>query len=357
MPCLLQDTCDEWNSVPVFQLVAGHEFRAKAGTKPVPDSPKVDEYSRSVDVCGDVPISSANGTITNIAIKTAHSSPSTPVQNAAKILTVLPVPLTAVIPYGGRNITTKKKNFNPTYCDCITFEQCISHLSSLEQKMHTEPRKRKKSATWKNNWLMRILFGPPQLERRYLEQREFIHTLSSTACQPLSDRLHGSMLYTVFKRLTGSSAQLSQGDHWKLIGFQGTDPATDFRGAGLLALLCLVFLVSELVQFDRIKRLFRLSIDPVQNFPFACVGINITSILLETLWEDRLNRLIHARRNVLDTFMLLYCALLFKLGDIWLEQKCTICDMHTTLKQLQQLINRNPEALLKWIESFEGNTN
>lgn len=31
------------------------------------------------------------------------------------------------------------------------------------------------------------------------------------------------------------------GEHWKVLGFQGTNPATDFRGMGLLGLLNLIY--------------------------------------------------------------------------------------------------------------------
>lgn len=281
---------------------------------------------------------------------------TTPLQGAPKIQTALPLPLTAIISTRHHSATiSPKRNLIPTYNDCITFEQCISCLSSVNQTP-ADRKRRRKSPTWRNNWLVRVLFGPPQLERRYVEQRAFIVSLSRINCKPLTDQLHGSMLYTVFKRLTGSSAQLIHGEHWKLIGFQGIDPETDFRGAGLLALFCLVFLVTETVQSLRIRQLFRLSIDPVQNFPFACVGINITSNLLEALCDDRLNRLIHSRKNVLDTFMLLYCAMFFKLGDIWLTEKCTICDMNSLLKQIQQMLIRNPDDLFKWYKSFETTT-
>ncbi|TPP66513.1 ELMO domain-containing protein 3 [Fasciola gigantica] len=334
---LFQEQCDDWDTVPSIQLKNKWDIKTFADT-----GINVQEFC--------LKFADGDGQNSNIQ----HPYPITPVQSARSIQTVLPVPLTAIITSGHRDVT-HKKDFASNYNDCITFEQCISSLSSVNQ-MHMEQKKCKRSSTWRKNWVVRIFFGPPQLERRYIEQRAFIYTLSRISCKPLTDRLHGSMLYTVFKRLTGSSSQLILGEHWKLIGFQGTDPETDFRGAGLLALLCLVFLVTELAQSIHIRQLFRLSIDPVQNFPFACVGINITSNLLEALCDDQLNRLIHVRKNVLDTFLLLYCALFFKLGDIWTTQKCTICDMSSVLKQLQQMLIRNPEDLLKWYQSSETST-
>jgi len=68
---------------------------------------------------------------------------------------------------------------------------------------------------------------------------------------------------------------------WIDIGFQGADPATDFRGAGLLGLHALI----QLVRFypNEARELFKHSINQ-ETFHFFCVtGINITGKLMESL--------------------------------------------------------------------------
>jgi hypothetical protein len=62
-------------------------------------------------------------------------------------------------------------------------------------------------------------------------------------------------------------------EDWKELGFQGRDPATDFRGMGILGL-------SQLVSYGERaegKRVFCALLGSSPNFPFSIAGINITS--------------------------------------------------------------------------------
>ncbi len=86
-----------------------------------------------------------------------------------------------------------------------------------------------------------------------------------------------------------------QGD-WMELGFQGSDPSTDFRGMGILGL-------SQLLYFSQYKTLKAKLIlsdfcdKPTTGtntsngcyFPFAIIGINITRFLLEIIEEKRVH--------------------------------------------------------------------
>lgn len=57
-----------------------------------------------------------------------------------------------------------------------------------------------------------------------------------------SEPLHRRALSTLFRALVPRAADESDevprtGLHWDLIGFQGTDPASDLRGAGIFVLV------------------------------------------------------------------------------------------------------------------------
>eukprot|EP00755_Sulcionema_specki_P009182 Sspe_Gene.6202::Locus_2090_Transcript_1_1_Confidence_1.000_Length_1224::g.6202::m.6202 len=68
---------------------------------------------------------------------------------------------------------------------------------------------------------------------------------------------------------------------WKDFGFQGNDPATDFRGAGSFALTNLLYLANAYPQtFDRLSNRNGQTRDQV---PFAIAGINVTMMLLNLL--------------------------------------------------------------------------
>jgi ELMO/CED-12 family len=64
------------------------------------------------------------------------------------------------------------------------------------------------------------------------------------------------------------------------LSLQGTDPGTDFRGAGLLALECLLFLAQrQPAQFDRLRHK-RNGTRSQWEYPFAVAGVNLTFMLL-----------------------------------------------------------------------------
>jgi hypothetical protein len=78
-------------------------------------------------------------------------------------------------------------------------------------------------------------------------------------------------------------------EEWITLGFQGSDPGTDFRGMGLLGM-------QQLVYFSQTRSTTALMIldeswnPDRQYFPFAVVGINITAFVLELLQETRLHQ-------------------------------------------------------------------
>ncbi|GHP02503.1 hypothetical protein PPROV_000126000 [Pycnococcus provasolii] len=68
---------------------------------------------------------------------------------------------------------------------------------------------------------------------------------------------------------------------WKKLGYQGEDPTTDFRGAGLLALQQLLhFARHESQTFQRLL-LKKEGKRAEWEYPFAAAGVNITMTLLE----------------------------------------------------------------------------
>ena len=71
------------------------------------------------------------------------------------------------------------------------------------------------------------------------------------------------------------------GGAWGEVGFQGADPATDFRSMGLLAL-------DQLVAFSRgragdARAALATASHPVRYFPFATFGVNLTGFVVQLL--------------------------------------------------------------------------
>jgi hypothetical protein len=70
---------------------------------------------------------------------------------------------------------------------------------------------------------------------------------------------------------------------WKVMGWQGEDPATDFRGGGFLSLQLLVhFAEHHREEFEALMKKTRGNRSEWE-YPFAAAGVNITFMLVEIL--------------------------------------------------------------------------
>lgn len=75
---------------------------------------------------------------------------------------------------------------------------------------------------------------------------------------------------------------LYKSEDWKLLGFQGCDPTTDFRGMGMLGLEQLIFLAGNFPAKAN-KMLTEAGQNVQTGYPLACVGINISFFVFELL--------------------------------------------------------------------------
>lgn len=96
---------------------------------------------------------------------------------------------------------------------------------------------------------------------------------------------------------------------WGVLGFQGTDPATDFRGMGILGLRNLRVFAEKHNQEAR--KALLLSHHPQYSFPFAITGINMTATLLKWLEKGVLTQYFLRTECTVEDFHYLYSVLLF----------------------------------------------
>lgn len=73
---------------------------------------------------------------------------------------------------------------------------------------------------------------------------------------------------------------------WTEIGFQGIDPSTDFRGMGILGLTQLVYFTEHFKESS--QNIFLHSNHPIEGFPFAITGINLTHLAVHLMIEGHL---------------------------------------------------------------------
>jgi len=113
---------------------------------------------------------------------------------------------------------------------------------------------------------------------------------------------------------------------WQDIGFQGDDPATDFRGMGILGL-------ENLLHFSReypgtVRHLLSHSQHPKYGYTFAVVGINITHMAWRLLKEGHAkphfyNLLRNGRKGypTIEQFHQFYCYLFYEFDAYWMNAK------------------------------------
>ncbi|KAM3728065.1 ELMO domain-containing protein [Dirofilaria immitis] len=111
-------------------------------------------------------------------------------------------------------------------------------------------------------------------------------------------------------------------DQWQKIGFQGHDPATDFRGMGVLSLEQLIFLA----QYDvaHAQSILSLSNHPLYGFPMAITGINLTALIRRLLHSDALK--MHFYNTVrgtptIDNFHHVFCQVFKLFCAFWTRRK------------------------------------
>uniref|UniRef100_A0A915Q6W8 OTU domain-containing protein n=1 Tax=Setaria digitata TaxID=48799 RepID=A0A915Q6W8_9BILA len=111
-------------------------------------------------------------------------------------------------------------------------------------------------------------------------------------------------------------------DQWQKIGFQSRDPASDFRGMGVLSLEQLIFLA----QYDvaHAQSILSLSNHPLYGFPMAVTGINLTALVRRLLQDDVLK--MHFYNTVrgaptIDNFHHVFCQIFKLFCAFWTRRK------------------------------------
>jgi hypothetical protein len=111
---------------------------------------------------------------------------------------------------------------------------------------------------------------------------------------------------------------------WQQIGFQGDDPATDFRGMGILGLDNLLYFTREYPGTAR--HLLSHSQHPKYGYTLAVVGINITHMAWRLLKSGQAKSHFYnlARSHKypkIENFHQFYCYLLYEFDSYWMNAK------------------------------------
>jgi hypothetical protein len=167
---------------------------------------------------------------------------------------------------------------------------------------------------------------------------------------------HEEMLLRLWQLIFPNDALSSRvSDQWKILGFQGTDPASDFRGMGMLGLHNLIYFAEKYT--DTFRAIVKRNVDRgSRDYPAAVAGINITQLLFETL---NVNKPINFNGPVLPIFRILfdhpfafeemYCTIFQVLDRTWDEMNASYMEFPKVIaavkRQISDSLQVNPTSL------------
>eukprot|EP00741_Cyanophora_paradoxa_P007501 tig00001130_g7256.t1 len=185
----------------------------------------------------------------------------------------------------------------------------------------------------------------PKAPSPLTDERDRVFTYARVAFDN-EEPMHLRVLQSVFMKLTGAKLPCPRyGKHWDIIGFQGTDPATDLRGVGMFGLLQILYFASK--HGDLAREVHRLSRDEYQSFPFAVVSLNVSRLALEALREGRLTDACRRRAAVAPVVHEFAFGALFDFYSTWKAGRCTIKDFDSVFyKELTAKCKKRPEKIL-----------
>jgi len=189
----------------------------------------------------------------------------------------------------------------------------------------------------------------PGLEKKLWPEKDLVLFLKVTHFD-FNDTVHHRMLRTIYSKLSRNKVCPTIGRHWEVLGFQGGDPRTDLnRSGGVLNVLQMFYFFSH--HFDLLKAAYLLAQDVQQNYPLACVSINITKMIIEALLAGKLSKLCNAgSKGVFDTCCQMHSAALYHYYWRWRTQKRSIEHTELTFNEVKTLLFRRPAKLLEMLD-------
>ncbi|CAO3565022.1 unnamed protein product [Mortierella alpina] len=127
---------------------------------------------------------------------------------------------------------------------------------------------------------------------------------------------------------------------WTEIGFQGKDPATDFRGMGMLGLDDLVYYAKYYPISS--KHALKCSHDDISWYSFAIVGINITAFAVQTLRTRQLQYYLFLNGTDRSVYHELYCYLFHRFNGYWsaIDPKPSIMDFERVFADFKIMMEK-----------------
>jgi len=165
-----------------------------------------------------------------------------------------------------------------------------------------------------------------------------------------SNQEHEKKLIELWTLLKGDEKLNSRkSEQWQTIGFQGIDPATDFRGMGILGLEQLIYFAQNFN--DTAKHILSCSHHKYSWYSFAITGINLTALELDLLRERHLQYYLISHEASIESFNEFYCYLFTEFNNYWFKrpEPVTVMNFNEVFKSFKgKIINdlRNQSPII-----------
>lgn len=150
-----------------------------------------------------------------------------------------------------------------------------------------------------------------------------IATVKRKASEPFNSENpeHESMLEQLWQSLLPGQERAGgrYSKDWGRIGFQQSDPASDFRGGGILGLEQLLYIASTRTAI--VKRMISEPASEQSRYPWACVGINLTMEAVRILESRKIDTSLYGKsaEDALLIFHGLYADIFEVLHARWIQ--------------------------------------
>lgn len=173
---------------------------------------------------------------------------------------------------------------------------------------------------------------------------KLLHELNMRAATKYDpeNKAHERKLLELWDLLVPSQKLVSRiSKQWELIGFQGVDPATDFRGMGILGLDDLYYFAKTYPEVA--AKVLRASQHPTSWFSLAITGINITSFTLQLVRTRQLQRYFYTFGATKEMYHEFYCYVFSEFCTFWTSHSTplTVMDFGRVFKEFQSNIERD----------------
>lgn len=235
-----------------------------------------------------------------------------------------------------------------TFTSFITYAQVLQHFQVTD--MSTELTRIQPEVQYSGlKAVTHKVFGPPKITGRRLKQeRDLVFAIAQHKLD-YTEPLHSSVLQTIFKKLTGGNEMVDCprfGSHWEVIGFQGSDPATDLRATGFLSLCHLLYLVDVKDRLTLAHKIYQLSKSSHNPFPFCVLCINTTRIALSALREGYLTKECRRQGAVISVVSHFFVATLFYYYETYRQKQLTFHELGDFLHNVESHCKKNVHQVM-----------